>query len=83
MAKGNVSCQLISQVRATELLGTMLGGYNVQPLIELLGSEETADAAATALSHTLLIYDAFHDVADKAASNTFAARVLRSWADAE
>lgn len=83
VARGNQSCQLISQVRATELLGTMLGGYNVQPLIELLDIEETADAAATALSHTLLIYDSFHDVADKATTNKHAARVIRSWADAE
>jgi len=83
VARGNQSCELISQVRATELLGTMLGGYNVQPLIELLDIDETADAAATALSHTLLIYDSFHDVADKAASNQYAARVIRSWADAE
>ena len=83
VARGNAACELISQVRATELLGTMLGGYNVQPLIELLDVEATADAAATALSHTLLIYDAFHDVSDKAASNEYAARVVRSWADAE
>ncbi|MCK5002902.1 MAG: bifunctional aconitate hydratase 2/2-methylisocitrate dehydratase, partial [Gammaproteobacteria bacterium] len=83
VAKGNTACELISQVRATELLGTMLGGYNIQPLIELLDVEAAADAAATALSHTLLIYDAFHDVSDKAANNEYAARVIRSWADAE
>ena len=83
VAKGNTACDLISQVRATELLGTMLGGYNIQPLIELLDVEAAADAAATALSHTLLIYDAFHDVSDKAANNEYAARVIRSWADAE
>ncbi|MDH5611763.1 MAG: bifunctional aconitate hydratase 2/2-methylisocitrate dehydratase [Gammaproteobacteria bacterium] len=83
VAKGTTTCELISQVRATELLGTMLGGYNIRPLIELLDVEVTADAAATALSHTLLIYDAFHDVSDKAANNKFAARVIRSWADAE
>jgi aconitate hydratase 2/2-methylisocitrate dehydratase len=83
VAKGNSACELITRERATELLGTMLGGYNIQPLIELLDDTVTADAAATALSHTLLIYDAFHDVADKAAANAHAARVLRSWADAE
>lgn len=83
VAKGNTSCELIDAVRATELLGTMLGGYNIVPLIELLDNAVTADAAATALSHTLLIYDAFHDVSDKAASNEHAARVIRSWADAE
>ncbi len=83
VAKGVTDCELIDRQRATELLGTMLGGYNIQPLIELLDDKVTADAAATALSHTLLIYDAFHDVADKAGDNEFAARVIRSWADAE
>ena len=83
VAKGNAECELISAVRATEILGTMLGGYNIQPLIDLLDNEDTADAAATALSHTLLIYDAFHDVADKSKDNEAAARVIRSWADAE
>ncbi len=83
VAKGNTSCDLIDAVRATEILGTMLGGYNIQPLIDLLDNETTADAAATALSHTLLIYDAFHDVAEKSKTNTVAERVIRSWADAE
>ena len=83
VAKGSTPCELIDRVRATELLGTMLGGYNIHPLIELLDDKVTADAAATALSHTLLIYDAFHDVAEKADENKYAARVIRSWADAE
>ncbi len=83
VAHGNVDCGLITPVRATELLGTMLGGYNIQPLIELLDNAVTADTAATALSHTLLIYDAFHDIADKAVSNPAAARIVRSWANAE
>ena len=83
IARGNVECGLIDRNRATELLGTMLGGYNIQPLIELLDDDVTADAAAIALSRTRLIYDAFHDVADKADKNEYAARVLRSWADAE
>lgn len=84
VARGDTPCELISPVRATELLGTMLGGYNIQPLIELLDIEATADAAATALSHTLLIYEAFHDVAEKmAAGNEYAARVIHSWAEAE
>ena len=83
VAKGNTQCDLISAVRATEILGTMLGGYNVQPLIDLLDDDTTADAAAIALSHTLLIYDAFHDVAEKSKTNKAAARVVRSWADAE
>ena len=83
VAKGNTACDLIDAVRATEILGTMLGGYNIQPLIDLLDLETTADAAAKALSHTLLVYDAFHDVAEKSKSNDAAARVIRSWADAE
>jgi len=83
VAKANISCDLIDAGRATEILGTMLGGYNIQPLIDLLDIETTADAAAKALSHTLLIYDAFHDVAEKSKSNDAAARVIRSWADAE
>jgi len=83
IARGSTRCGIIDRNRATELLGTMLGGYNIQPLIELLDDDVTADAAATALSHTRLIYDAFHDVSDKADRNEFAARVLRSWADAE
>lgn len=83
VAKGNVECSLLSPVRATEILGTMLGGYNIQPLIDLLDNEITANTAATALSHTLLIYDAFHDVAEKAKANKAAAQVVRSWADAE
>lgn len=83
VAKGSVACGLISQVRATEILGTMLGGYNIQPLIDLLDIEITADASAKALSHTLLIYDAFHDIAEKSRSNKAAERVVRSWADAE
>jgi len=83
IARGTIACGLIDRVRATELLGTMLGGYNIQPLIECLDDAVTADAAATALSHTLLIYDAFHDIAEKSKNNEAAARVVRSWADAE
>ena len=83
IARGSTQCGIIDRNRATELLGTMLGGYNIQPLIELLDDDVTTDAAATALSHTRLIYDAFHDVSDKADKNEYAARVLRSWADAE
>ncbi len=83
VAKANVHSELIDRKRATELLGTMLGGYNIQPLIELLDDDVTADSAAAALSHTRLIYDAFHDVSEKAGSNDYAMRVLRSWAEAE
>ncbi|MFW2746994.1 aconitate hydratase B, partial [Acinetobacter baumannii] len=68
----------------TELLGTMLGGYNIQPLIELLSDEAVAAVAADALKKTLLMFDQFHDVkelADKGNANAKA--VLQSWADAE
>ena len=83
IAKGEASSPLIDSRRATELLGTMLGGYNIQPLIDLLDSDDVADAAADALSSTLLMFDAFHDVVEKAASNPHAERVLNAWANAE
>ena len=75
---------LISRARATELLGTMLGGYNVHPLIELLDDAVVGAIAADALKHTLLVFDAFHDVQEKAnAGNANAQAVLQSWANAE
>ncbi len=83
LAKGEASSPLIDSVRATELLGTMLGGYNIEPLIDLLDNEAVASAAATGLSRTLLLFDAFHDVADKSKSNKHAKQVLESWANAE
>ena len=83
IAKGEASSPLIDSRRATELLGTMLGGYNIQPLIDLLDSDDVADAAADALSSTLLMFDAFHDVVEKSASNPHAERVLKAWANAE
>jgi len=83
VAKGELSCDVISRQYATELLGTMLGGYNIQPLIDCLDDEATAPTAVKALSHTLLIYDAFHSVTEKASSNDFAKQVVQSWADAE
>ncbi len=66
VAKGEAKCALISRVRATELLGTMLGGYNVKPLIDLLGDAECGAAAAEGLKKTLLVFDYFHDVKDLA-----------------
>lgn len=83
VAKGNVSCSLIDAVKATELLGTMMGGYNIEPLIDLLDDDVTAATAEAALSKTLLVYDAFHDVVEKSATNDYAKRVVQSWADAE
>lgn len=83
IAKGVDSSPMISKVDATTLLGTMLGGYNIEPLIDLLDDAETADAAAAALSRTLLMFDAFHDVVEKAKTNAHAKRVVESWANAE
>ena len=84
VAFGKETCALISRARATELLGTMLGGYNIHPLIELLDDAEVGTIAANALKHTLLMFDAFHDVEEKAkAGNANAKAVLQSWADAE
>lgn len=83
VAKGDVACSLIDAIKATELLGTMRGGYNIQPLIDLLDDDTTAATAETALSHTLLVYDAYHDVVEKSATNDYAKRVVQSWADAD
>ncbi|MDA7970324.1 MAG: bifunctional aconitate hydratase 2/2-methylisocitrate dehydratase [Gammaproteobacteria bacterium] len=74
----------IDRERATELLGEMHGGYNIAPLIECLKEESLADEAAAALSRTLLVFDAFHDVAELAKSgNAHAKKIMQSWADAE
>ena len=84
VAKGEASSPILSSARAVELLGTMLGGYNVAPLIDLLDDPVLAPAAAKALSHTLLIFDAFHDVEAKAKQGNAAAQtVLDAWAAAE
>ena len=84
VAFGTETCALIPRERATELLGTMLGGYNIHPLIDLLDDAVVGSIAATALKNTLLMFDAFHDVKDKAdRGNANAKAVLQSWADAE
>ncbi|HCG8621940.1 TPA: bifunctional aconitate hydratase 2/2-methylisocitrate dehydratase [Vibrio parahaemolyticus] len=84
VAKGEVSSPLVSREKAAELLGTMQGGYNIAPLVELLDDEALAEIAVKALSHTLLMFDAFYDVEEKAkAGNAHAQKVLQSWADAE
>ncbi|WP_017443572.1 bifunctional aconitate hydratase 2/2-methylisocitrate dehydratase [Gayadomonas joobiniege] len=84
IAKGETSSPIITAEQATELLGTMLGGYNIQPLIDLLDDDKLAPIAGKALSKTLLMFDAFHDVKEKAdAGNTEAKAVIQSWADAE
>ncbi len=84
VAKGEETIALISRVRAAELLGTMLGGFNVKPLVDLLADAKVGAVAAHALKHTLLVFDAFNDVkrlADAGAAN--ARGVIQSWADAE
>ncbi len=84
LTKGEATSPLISPEKAVELLGTMQGGYNIHPLIDALDNEKLAAIAAKALSHTLLMFDNFYDVEEKAkAGNTHAQQVLKSWADAE
>jgi aconitate hydratase 2 / 2-methylisocitrate dehydratase len=103
IAKGEITSPLISPIQAVEMLGTMVGGYNVQSLLELLqtatvsvsessetplvmggqGKEPIAGYAAEALSKTLLVYDAFHDVLELSKTNPYAKRVVDSWAEAE
>jgi aconitate hydratase 2/2-methylisocitrate dehydratase len=84
VAHGDIEVGLISRAKATELLGTMVGGYNVQPLIDLLDDDVVGDVAAEGLKKTLLMFDFFNDVAAKAkAGNARAQAVVRSWADAE
>ncbi|HEY8706863.1 MAG TPA: bifunctional aconitate hydratase 2/2-methylisocitrate dehydratase, partial [Burkholderiaceae bacterium] len=84
LAHGTEACALIGRKRATELLGTMLGGYNIGPLVELLDDAVVGATAADALKKTLLMFDQFHDVQEKATNgNAHAKAVLQSWADAE
>lgn len=83
IAKSEITSPNITPEKATELLGTMLGGYNIHPLIDLLDNPQLAPLAVKALSHTLLIFDAFHDIAEKAKTNTYAKQILDSWANAE
>ncbi|WP_261857750.1 bifunctional aconitate hydratase 2/2-methylisocitrate dehydratase [Photobacterium sanguinicancri] len=84
LTQGEASSPIVSAEKAAELLGTMQGGYNIEPLIALLDDAALAPIAAKALSHTLLMFDAFYDVEEKAkAGNVIAQQVLQSWADAE
>ncbi|HSH53701.1 MAG TPA: aconitate hydratase B, partial [Methylotenera sp.] len=83
IANGKATSPLISADKAVQLLGTMLGGYNVQALVELLDTP-MAEAAVKALSHTILMFDAFHDVDEKMkAGNVHAKKLIESWANAE
>ncbi len=84
IVKGEATSPLITKERAVYLLGTMLGGYNVAPLVDLLDNAELGGLAAEALKKTLLVFDAFHDVEEKAkAGNANAKAVLESWAEGE
>ncbi|EGQ9311649.1 bifunctional aconitate hydratase 2/2-methylisocitrate dehydratase [Vibrio vulnificus] len=81
--RGEASSPLVSREHAAKLLGTMQGGYNIEPLVTLLDDEALAPIAVEALSHTLLMFDVFYDVEEKAkAGNQYAQQVLQSWADA-
>ncbi|MCX2588694.1 MULTISPECIES: bifunctional aconitate hydratase 2/2-methylisocitrate dehydratase [Proteus] len=84
LAKGETTSPLISPEKAVELLGTMQGGYNIHALIESLDNDKLAPIAAKALSHTLLMFDNFYDVEEKAKSgNVYAKQIMQSWADAQ
>ena len=84
LAHGAEKCTLIDRKKATELLGTMLGGYNISPMVDLLDDAELGAIAAAGLKNTLLMFDQFHDVKEKAdAGNAHAKSVIQSWADAE
>ncbi|MEE8233894.1 MAG: bifunctional aconitate hydratase 2/2-methylisocitrate dehydratase, partial [Gammaproteobacteria bacterium] len=84
ISKGEAESPLIGSVKAIELLGTMLGGYNIAPLIDALDNEALAPTAVKGLSHTLLMFDAFHDVNEKMdAGNAYAKQLMDSWANGE
>ncbi len=83
IAKGETACPLIDAVKATELLGTMLGGYNITALVDCLDDDNLAPIAVAALSKTLLVFDAYHDVVAKAENNSHAKQVVDAWAEAE
>ncbi|EGK15098.1 bifunctional aconitate hydratase 2/2-methylisocitrate dehydratase [Psychrobacter sanguinis] len=84
IVKGEAVSPLIDKKKAVDILGTMQGGYNVLPLVEALDDAEVAENAAAALKKTLLVFDAFNDVTEKAeAGNEKAKEVVQSWADAE
>ena len=83
VAQSKTTCDVISPEKATELLGTMLGGYNIQPLISILDIDSLAPLAVKALSKTLLMFDAYHDVIEKSKNNAFAKQIVDAWAAAE
>jgi len=81
--KGAKKSPLVSKIDAVRILGTMIGGYNVGPLVDALTDAELADEAACALSGLTLVYDGFDRVVELSKSNAAAMKVLKSWADAE
>ena len=83
LTKGETESPYISKEDGVEILGTMLGGYNIQPLIDCLEINELADDAAAALSNTLLIFDSFNDIFELSKTNEHAKKVINSWANAE
>ncbi|MDD3055341.1 MAG: bifunctional aconitate hydratase 2/2-methylisocitrate dehydratase [Aliarcobacter sp.] len=84
IVQGKVSCSVISKVKAIEILGTMMGGFNVTPLVEALKIADVADAAAKELKNTILVYNSFNEVKELMdAGNTKAKEVIESWANAE
>lgn len=83
IAFGRRKAPALSPAEATRLLGTMLGGYNIQPLITLLDHDELADHAVRALSGTILVYDAFDTIVEKSRTNAGARQVLQAWANAD
>ena len=84
VVQGNATCSVISKTEAIEILGTMMGGFNVTPLVEALKIDELADAAASQLKNTILVYDSFNDVKEMAdAGNAKAKEIIESWANAE
>jgi aconitate hydratase 2/2-methylisocitrate dehydratase len=84
IVQGNVTCSVISKVKAIEILGTMMGGFNVSPLVEALKIAEVADAAAKELKNTILVYNSFNEVKELMdAGNAKAKEIIESWANAE
>ena len=84
VAKGDTACPLIDRAAAVKLLGNMHGGYNIEALVTLLNDDKLGEAAARELKHTLLVFEAFHDVAELAdKGNEHAKSVMQSWADGE
>ena len=83
ITEGSTSSPFINKIEAVEILGTMLGGYNIQPLIKCLKDDELADTAVKTLSNTLLIFDAFNEIFELSKTNKYAEQVIQNWADAK